>query len=282
MTARVLTQALGGRWHGRYGMARCPVHADHTPSLKVSDDPLKRDGIDLVCFAGCNWRDVKAALRAQHLLQPHPSADHLKPSAPDQRAHRADQAVALFRKSAPIVPGSPGWRYFSEQRRLDLSRFGDTSHVLRWHAPSRAIVGLFRDLLTNEACGVHRTYLNSRNEKIRRKMLGRTRQAAIKLDRDDDVTLALHVGEGVETCLAARLLGHGPVWALGSAGPIARLPVLPSIEALHVLAEHDDGGKNSEAIQECAERWLRARREVYVCDPPAGDFNDLLGDRDEA
>ena len=46
MTAQAIIQALGGRWHGTYGTARCPAHDDRTPSLKVRDDPNKRDGID--------------------------------------------------------------------------------------------------------------------------------------------------------------------------------------------------------------------------------------------
>jgi hypothetical protein len=68
MDARGITKALGGRWAGRYGLARCLVHSDREPSLKVSDDPRKNDGVDVHCFAGCDWRDVKAALARQNLL----------------------------------------------------------------------------------------------------------------------------------------------------------------------------------------------------------------------
>src|SRR3984893_13018526 len=37
MTAAQLTRALGGRWHGRYGTARCLVHDDRSPSLSIVD-----------------------------------------------------------------------------------------------------------------------------------------------------------------------------------------------------------------------------------------------------
>jgi len=40
MTAREITEALDGRWHGTYGTARCPAHDDHEPSLSI------RDGVD--------------------------------------------------------------------------------------------------------------------------------------------------------------------------------------------------------------------------------------------
>ena len=68
MTAQAIIQALGGRWHGTYGTARCPAHDDRTPSLKVRDDPNKRDGIDVHCFAGCGWQEVKQELQRQGLL----------------------------------------------------------------------------------------------------------------------------------------------------------------------------------------------------------------------
>src|SRR4051794_25717263 len=66
--AKAITAALGGRWHGRYGLCRCPVHADRTPSLKVKEDPRKSDGVDLHCFGGCDWRDIKTELSRQGLI----------------------------------------------------------------------------------------------------------------------------------------------------------------------------------------------------------------------
>ena len=58
--ARAITKALGGKWQGRYGLCRCPVHADSTPSLKISDSDHR--GIDVHCFAGCDWKDIKNEL----------------------------------------------------------------------------------------------------------------------------------------------------------------------------------------------------------------------------
>lgn len=57
MTARDLVEALGGRWHGSYGMARCPIHADRTPSLKVVD--AADNSVNVHCFGGCSWKVVK-------------------------------------------------------------------------------------------------------------------------------------------------------------------------------------------------------------------------------
>ena len=70
LTAHQITTALKGRWHGSYGMASCPSHADgKTPALKISDDPRKSDGIDLICFAGCPWETVKGDLARGGLLK---------------------------------------------------------------------------------------------------------------------------------------------------------------------------------------------------------------------
>ena len=59
MTAQSITLALGGRWNGRYGQARCPCHDDKNPSLQLSDDPTKSDGLVVHCHAGCSWKDIK-------------------------------------------------------------------------------------------------------------------------------------------------------------------------------------------------------------------------------
>jgi hypothetical protein len=72
MDARAITKTLGGRWCGRYGLARCPSHDDRQPSLKITDNDRKSDGIDLHCFAGCDWRGIKSDLQRQGLLKSEP------------------------------------------------------------------------------------------------------------------------------------------------------------------------------------------------------------------
>ena len=73
--------------------------------------------------------------------------------------------------------------------------------------------------------------------KLDRKMLGRVRDAAIKLDPDECVTSGVHIGEGLKSCLAAWLAGFHPVWALGSASAIASFPALSAVEAVTVLGD---------------------------------------------
>jgi hypothetical protein len=139
------------------------------------------------------------------------------------------------------------------------------------------MVALFRDIVTNEPCGIHRTFLDGDGRKLDRKMLGRAGGAAIKLADDEDVTVGLHIGEGIETCLAAQLAGFRPVWALGSKVGIDSFPVLPGIAAITVLGEVNDGGANHNATETCAARWIRAGREAFIIEPLVGDdLNDAV------
>lgn len=103
-------------------------------------------------------------------------------------------------------------------------------------------------------------------------MLGIVRRAAVKFDA---VGHDLIIGEGVETCMAARQLGHRPAWALGSVGAISFFPIIDGVKRLLILGE--TGKASEEAIRLCGRRWHRARRRVQVIVPDVGsDINDEL------
>jgi hypothetical protein len=83
MNAHEIVKALGGRWLGSHGAAKCPAHDDSRPSLSVKDGEV---GIVVHCHAGCEQRDVIAALRARGLWQYDPSARlHDAAAAPRKR-----------------------------------------------------------------------------------------------------------------------------------------------------------------------------------------------------
>jgi hypothetical protein len=161
----------------------------------------------------------------------------------------------------------------------DATRFHP---ALRFNGASvGGMLALFRDIRTNEPCGIHRTFLNSAGHKLKRKMLGRARDAAIKLDPDENVALGLCIGEGVETCLAARLAGFRPIWALSCAGAVGKFPPLAGIEALAVLVDNDSNGIGQDAARTCANRWAAAGREVRLITPNLEDTDiaDILSER---
>jgi putative DNA primase/helicase len=161
---------------------------------------------------------------------------------------------------------------YLKTRRIEL---GDdiAGDVLRWHRGDGAMIALFRNIATDEPQAVSRTFLDHEGRKIGRKFLGPVGGCAIKLDLDEEVLDGLHIGEGVETCMAARQLGLRPTWALGSKSAIGGFSILAGIESLTILAE-PDAEKEIEAV---AMRWHAAGREVLINRPLVGkDLNDAL------
>lgn len=273
MDARGITKSLGGKWAGRYGLARCPVHNDRTPSLKISDDPRKDDGVDIHCFGGCRWRDVKDALVRGGLLP------EFKPTsfstsffttpplpAPDRadEAERVDLALKIWDAAGPLK-NSLGWRYFTERRGLHVGTL-ELDHCLRFHIGFGAVVALMTDPIHGEPCGVHRTFLNADATKNTeqgqkgKKMLGKA--GAVRLTPDEDVTHGLGICEGIEDSLRILLSGWAPVWVAASAGGIERFPVLGGIETLTIFQDDDIAG--TKAADTSAKRWAQAGREVFI------------------
>ncbi len=110
MNAQDLTKALGGRWTGASGVARCPAHDDREPSLSIRDGA---DGEPVVnCFAGCDWRDVKDALRADGLLPERAPGGRRRCAAARHRTLRSavPSRLASTSSSASNLRGGSGTR----------------------------------------------------------------------------------------------------------------------------------------------------------------------------
>jgi hypothetical protein len=184
--------------------------------------------------------------------------------------------------------GTLAQRYLHDGRKLDLPS-ELAGPVLRFHprCPWRdenigqtifipALVAAFTSIEDDLVTAVHRIRVDQpeRWPKADRRMLGMTSRAAIKLDALDGDTLA--IGEGVETCMAARELGLAPVWALGSAGAISFFPFIDDVKRLVILGEA--GERSKQAIKMCGTRWRKADRRVRVVMPNEGfsDLNDAL------
>ena len=149
-----------------------------------------------------------------------------RPLTQDDRV-RIERARAVW-DEATDPRGTPAEQYLASRAlALDDDVAGN---VLRYHprCPWRdentgvtvgvpALVAVFRSDRRRRSDGVHRMRVDQpqRWPKTERRMLGIVHRAAVKLDPAGDT---LHVGEGVETCMAARQLGHAPAWALGSVG----------------------------------------------------------------
>lgn len=144
------------------------------------------------------------------------------------------------------------------------------------------MLGLLRDVHSNEARAIHRTALRADGQgkgdlSASKMMLGPAAGCVVKLIDDADVTLGLGIAEGIENALTAICCGWRPVWACASAGALEHFPVLSGVEALTIFADADERGLQAAEI--CGVRWIENGGEVTIVEPkrPGADLNDLLG-----
>ncbi len=272
-----IARALGGEVVGSQVLAPGPGHGPRDRSLSIKVSATAPEGFIAFSHAGDDFatcRDhVKRALgiEREHRRAPRPTLT-LVHSAPPDHGDGATLALRIWRES--IDPHNALIEGYLTSRGLSLDD-DIAGEVLRWHPGVGAMVALFRNIETDKPQAISRTFLDPDGRKLNRKFLGPVGGAAIKLDPDDAVTGGLHIGEGIETCLAARLLGLRPCWALGSCTAIASFPVLPGVEALTILREHDDA--NARAADTVTTQWQTAGREVFDAWPNTGkDINDAL------
>ncbi|PWT77742.1 MAG: hypothetical protein C5B58_16335 [Acidobacteria bacterium] len=266
------------------GMVNCPFHEDRTPSCRLYADHFHCFGCGahgnhldwLMQVEGLNREDVRRALETWE-------GPHEVPR-PDENATRLAFALQLWEQAQPIT-GTLAARYLSEVRKIDLAVLPDTiNEALRFHsrcpfgsAYHPCLLALMRNPTTDAPTGIQRIALTADAQKIDRHMLGK--RGVVKLW---PATAALVIAEGLETTLAAatRIPYEGlplrPAWSALSAEGLGQFPVIPAVERLLILVDHDPAGKTAASL--CAGRWQQARRGVVQLTPdePGADFNDLI------
>lgn len=296
-TLREFARALGGDVVGAQVLAPGPGHSNRDRSLSVRLSLGAPDGFVVHSHCGDDWRDCRDHVLERLGVAPEgrqrPGAStsrapprHIQSTAAgdDDTAAKKRRAAALWHEA--VGPGGTVVEHYLASRRLDLTE--DLPADVRFHpqCPWKdeqtgrvlyvpAMLAAMRNIVKDEIMAVHRTVLTPEGKKVGRRMLGVAAGAAIKLDSDDSVTQGLTVGEGIETCLAARQVGLRPVWAMGSVGAIAGFPVLDGIECLTLLRENDEASRR--ACEQCASRWHAAGREmIFVTSKVGSDINDAL------
>lgn len=286
--ASKIAHALNGRRSGHGWIACCPAHKEANPSFSISEG---HDGRTLVhCFAGCSQDSVIDALKRRGLWNGCGADGNTTPGqynvAQEQHARDAEriaQAVRVWDEAQ--YPRNTVAESYLASRKLSLP-FELCDNALRFHPACPwesetvpCLIAAFRSIKDNSVTGIHRIRLDQpeRWPKAERRMLGVVAGSAVKLDQASD---RLTIGEGIETCMAARQIGFSPVWALGSAGGIENLTPVAGVDELIILGERDNGTSLKAAI-ECSNTW---RRKAFVAMPPDGfkDFNDLLMERKDA
>jgi len=291
--AHALTVALGGRWHGSYGTAPCPLCQ---PDRRRDQSGLTltegRAGLLMHCKrSGCGFRDILAAAgMASGSFSPPDPMMHAQREA-ERRAEvmkRAAVAERLWREAQPIG----GTLAESYLRRRGI--WCDLPPTLRfhpdcWHGPSATRwPAMLARVDGSEGFAVHRTWLRPNGVgpdglgkapiSPAKAMLGATAGGAVRLS---DGPSRLVAAEGLESALSllcGLLDGPASVWAgLSTSGLRGlRLPARPGV--LVVATDGDQQGRK--AGHALAERAHALGWVVSILDPGNGaDFNTILQER---
>jgi putative DNA primase/helicase len=282
---QIWASALGGEVSGANILCPGPGHSPKDRSLSVRLSVAAQDGF--VCFShvGDDWQVCRDHVLSR-LGRPEGSPSridrlrygdaHPAPRVEQPKGNR-ELAMRIWQQ-AKNPRGTLAEAYLSS-RTLELP--SAANEALRFHpacpfgvARLPAMVGLVRNIRTDEPQAIQRTALShdgtaiKRGGKTFRLTLGPIAGGAVKLDPDEDVTQGLCIGEGIETCLAGRQMGLQPVWALLGTSGLASFPVLPGIYGLHIFRERD--AANERAAWTCSERWHMAGRDVIHTYPESG------------
>jgi hypothetical protein len=286
-----IAKALGGKSHGSYSMAPCPCHADgKTPALKISDCQHHDDGIDVVCFAGCDWRTIKDELKRRGLLSGTAAEGQGVATAfnAEQRAKDIERVHGVVRdiwKQCRPAAGTPVERYLSEVRCIDLKALVWIPPSIRFHPALRhSPTGLDLPCMVSAVqapdrriIGLHRTWLTEQGKKApfgqNRMMLGQCGGGAVRLAAAPSSVM---LAEGIETALAAMQIFKRSAWAALSTGGLRTIILPAEIKTVFIAADGDAPG--IEAAHAAAERFESEGRTVRIETPssPAKDWNDVV------
>ena len=290
--AKEVTLALGGRWHGRYGAAPCPVC--QSESRKGQNALTLADGISgrlvLDCKkSACAFLDILAAagLRSGGYTPPDPAI--LAQRKAQQKAEaekRAAQAKRLWLEAQPIA-GSLAETYLRGRGITAPLPATLRFHPECWHGPTaQRLPAIVAAVQGAGLPAVHRTWLRAdglgkADIDPPKAMLGAVAGGAVRLTEGLG---PLVVAEGIETAfsLASGLLRTpATVWAALSTSGIRGLKLPTQLARLTIAPDGDAPGR--EAANALAERAHALGWQVSLLPAPDGrDWNDILTKKGEA
>jgi hypothetical protein len=279
MNAQALTKALGGRWCGSYGMARCPAHDDRSPSLAIRAGDRR---VLLYCHAGCEQDQILAVLKARGLWGASGRSDASEtaeptPSREDEARERTEAARMIWSQASRCarlpylvrrgitIPVPPSLRLHPELKH------GPSGQVLAAmvaavQAAGRRIVAVQRTFLTRDR--------SAKADVVPPKMtLGPTAGGAVRLA---PVTDTVALVEGIEDALSVIQMDGTPTWAvLGTSGFKAFEPP-QGLRRVILAPDNDEAGQA--VIEPAGNRLADMGLNVDVARPPfgCGDWNAAL------
>ncbi len=275
-----ITARLGGKWHGSYGMAKCPVHEDSTPSLSIRPGD---EAVIFTCHAGCSSRDVAIevfAMMRDHSYRPRPRSkgedQWRKTPAKDFGA----LALSTWRGLSPEARGTPTEAYLTRRRIFQLpacirhdprAKYRDEKGVLQ---TAHALTCLYSRL--GEPMSIQRTFLTPGGEKLgiedNKRFLGDRLHTAAEFAPAGET---LGLAEGNEEALSVMGFHDVPCWAVGGAKVYLHTPIPDHVRHIIIFTQHGDEAARgvAAAIEPLS---AHGRRTIDVQFPaPNMDWNDM-------
>ena len=287
--ARQLVQLRrsGGEW-----LARCPFHADRTPSFTIYEG-----GTRFKCFgcgAGGDVLDfvrraydvslVEAARRLDAGHVPTIALPALAHAAPRLNADRQAMAQSIWRRAGPVA-GTPAETYL-QSRRL-YPPYPASLAFLPLVCGNRGVlpclVAAVRDV-SGAVTGVQRIWLapdgrGKADVAKPKRSLGTIRGGAIRL-AEPGADGALAICEGPETGLSLQTMLGLPVWVAAGASFMPAMQFPPAVRSIVIGADNDPAGQR--AAQQSAQAFAAQGLAVRIVHPLEGydDFNaELTGEQ---
>ena len=288
MNAHKIVAALGGRWHGNYGIARCPAHDDRDPSLSIRDT----DGGKVLvrCHAGCEQAAILDALRSKGLWRHGRGPSTPRRARRQKERPREAEAAALralvltiWRASKPIAATvaedylrsrgitatlPPSLRFHPALKHTPTGMIFPAM-VAGVQAPDRRVTAIHRTYLLPDGRGKAQVS----NPKM---MLGAVSGGAVRLAA---AGAELGICEGIETGLSFQEATGIPTWCALSTSGLRKviLPPLPLAATVCIAVDLDESGAGEAAAMAAAHRLSREGRSVKIARPIEGnDFNDAI------
>ncbi len=272
--AQEVTCALGGEWHGHYGLAPGLDHSKGDRSLTIRPHRTDPDDIVLHSFAGDDYKAMKDELRRRGIL---PVKDFRRPAAPDPVAVEKAKTAAREREKQEAEAEARRRWYANQLWKLRQPIQGTLAEAyLRigrsigdLPLPPLDMLGFLPAGVADRkipypamiaARGVRLTFLQGPHKAPMadpRKAHGVCKGQPIVVAPPND-GLALCIAEGTESALSMHVARGWGAWAAGSANfmPALADAVPDYIESVTIWAEKGKAGQDG--AREFYER-LKAR-----------------------
>ncbi len=170
---RTLAKALGGEVASGQVLAPGPNHSPRDRSMTVKLSSTSPDGFICFSHAGDDFRTCRDYVRGRLGLDPDGWKRPIEPISRNVRpiVENSGKAEAGAIWKASVDPRGTLGEAYLRSRGLDLPD-DLAGPVLRWNVSINALIGLFRNVHSNEPQAVTRIFLDGEGRKLKRMFKG--------------------------------------------------------------------------------------------------------------